>query len=294
MKRILIAGATGYLGRYLVKSFKEQGFWIRVLVRDRGTLAQNGPFLAPAVSSMVDDVHVGDVTKPTSLTGACNGVDYVCSAIGLTRQAGEQTFYDVDYAGNLQLLREAERHNVAKFMYIHVCKGEIMNNPIVFYKQAFTKQLHHSTIPTPIIIKPTGYFSDMSDILKMAQSGRVYLLGSGSYKLNPIHGEDLADYCADAMNANTVSELEVGGPTVFKHREIASLAFKVLHKQPKIVYIPHVVIKPVFPVLKIINPTWYALASFFYEGMGMDVTAPPYGKEELKDYFHSLLDINNS
>ena len=33
MKRVLIAGATGYLGRYAVQEFKKQGFWVRALAR---------------------------------------------------------------------------------------------------------------------------------------------------------------------------------------------------------------------------------------------------------------------
>lgn len=30
MKRILVAGATGYLGGFLVQELKKQGYWVRV------------------------------------------------------------------------------------------------------------------------------------------------------------------------------------------------------------------------------------------------------------------------
>jgi nucleoside-diphosphate-sugar epimerase len=33
MKKILIAGATGYLGKYLVKEAKKRNYWVRVLIR---------------------------------------------------------------------------------------------------------------------------------------------------------------------------------------------------------------------------------------------------------------------
>ena len=49
------------------------------------------------------------------------------------------------------------------------------------------------------VIRPTGYFSDMSENLKMAKSGRVYLIGDGYHKINPIHGADLAKVCVDAV-----------------------------------------------------------------------------------------------
>ena len=34
MKKVLVAGATGYLGRYLVMELKKQNYWIRALARD--------------------------------------------------------------------------------------------------------------------------------------------------------------------------------------------------------------------------------------------------------------------
>ena len=37
-KRVVIAGATGYLGKYAVKAFKERGYWVRVLTRSRERL----------------------------------------------------------------------------------------------------------------------------------------------------------------------------------------------------------------------------------------------------------------
>ena len=38
MKRVLIAGATGYLGRYLIKEAKKQGYWVRALARKANKL----------------------------------------------------------------------------------------------------------------------------------------------------------------------------------------------------------------------------------------------------------------
>lgn len=29
-KKVLVAGATGYLGQYLVKELKTRGYWVRV------------------------------------------------------------------------------------------------------------------------------------------------------------------------------------------------------------------------------------------------------------------------
>ena len=50
------------------------------------------------------------------------------------------------------------------------------------------------------IVRPNGFFSDMSEFFNMAKKGRVYLFGNGELRTNPIHGEDLAIVCVDAID----------------------------------------------------------------------------------------------
>ncbi len=42
-KRVLVAGATGYLGRFAVKAFKERGYSVRALTRSEERLAEPDP-----------------------------------------------------------------------------------------------------------------------------------------------------------------------------------------------------------------------------------------------------------
>ena len=46
-KCVLVAGATGYLGKFAVQVFKERGYRVKVLTRSRERLAEPGPFTAP-------------------------------------------------------------------------------------------------------------------------------------------------------------------------------------------------------------------------------------------------------
>ena len=36
--RVMVAGATGYLGKFVVQAFKERGYWVRALTRDEDRL----------------------------------------------------------------------------------------------------------------------------------------------------------------------------------------------------------------------------------------------------------------
>ena len=103
MKKVLVAGATGYLGQYLVKELKKRGFWVRVLIRKE---SQKFNF------ESVDDYFIGEVTKPESIHEVTKDIDWVFSTIGITRQKDGLTYMDVDYQGNSNLLKEALKEKV--------------------------------------------------------------------------------------------------------------------------------------------------------------------------------------
>jgi uncharacterized protein YbjT (DUF2867 family) len=87
LKSVLVAGATGYLGKFVVKTFKEQGYYVRVLTRNEGRLHEAGPFTAPSLTKNdYDDVFVGEITKPETLAGIMDGINLVVSSIGISRQ----------------------------------------------------------------------------------------------------------------------------------------------------------------------------------------------------------------
>lgn len=57
MQKVFVAGATGYLGQYLVCELKRQGDWVRALVRNTGQVN---------LVAAADDIVVGQVTEPTT------------------------------------------------------------------------------------------------------------------------------------------------------------------------------------------------------------------------------------
>lgn len=277
MKKVLVAGASGYLGRYIVKELKKQGYWVRALVRDAGKLAE--------LKEFVDDIYVAEVTKPDSLEDICHGIDVVISSLGITRQKDGMTYMDVDYQGNKTLLDLAQANRVKKFIYVSVLNGHLMRNlKLVAAKELFVDTLKQSSI-NYAVIRPTGFFSDMLEFLKMAKKGKVYLFGKGENRINPIHGADLAEVCVNAIE-NSETEINTGGPAVLTYNEIAKLAFAVLNKKEKISYVP-IWIKDVllffmrlFTSSKTYGPMEFLMAALTLDGVG---TA--YGKKELKEFY---------
>lgn len=285
MKTVLVAGATGNVGKHLVQVLKSKGNRVRVLVRNTEKLRQVKGKSGEHIYPLIDEVIKGDVAKPHTLQGCCDQIDYVISAVGLTGKAQGLTFREVDYQGNMNLLREAEKSGVQKMMYIHVFMNKKWKHPgsLLEAKENFVKELKASIVPH-IIIRPTGYFSDMAQILQMAKSGRVYLLRNGEAKMNPIHEQDVAQFSADALQAEN-KILDVGGPAVYSYQEIAQLAFAVQGRKERVTYIPVVVLTCISFLLKRTSKHTYGLFQFLVNVMTHDLVAPKNGSYTLEAFF---------
>jgi uncharacterized protein YbjT (DUF2867 family) len=287
-RTVLVAGATGYLGRYLTIALKEAGWRVRVLVRDASKLAEVGQALAPAVEAHVDEVWEGDVTQPATLRGSCNGAEVVISTVSLMSDRGPLTWHDVDYHGNRNLLNEVRRAGVRKMCYVSVFNADrMMDIPMVRAHEAFVTDLVASGLEY-LVVRPTGYSSDMGAILEMARRGRVYLPGSGRNAGNPIHGADLADFCVGTLDGESGS-FDVGGPETLTLEEIANLAFEVLQKPVRVIRIPLPLASFGVSLYGAVNRKRAGLFRFFLRSGSMSFGAPPLGTRRLEDHFREVL-----
>jgi len=287
MQKVLVAGATGYLGRFVVQEFSRRGYWVRALVRNPKKVEQIGPFLEPAVIDQINEVFTGQVTRPETLHRLCDDIDIVFSSIGITHQKGKLTFRDVDYQGNKNILNIALAKSVRKFIYVSVFNAHMFEYlEIVKAHEDFVRDLQDCGLDYAVI-RPTGYFSDMSEFLKMAKSGRVYLIGNGENRINPIHGADLAKVCVNAI-AGREHDIPVGGPVTYSLNEIAELAFVTFGKKPKITRIPPWLARLTIRVIRPFNRQMSDLADFFITAGQGEGIAPATGGHILKSYYEDL------
>lgn len=276
MKKVLVAGATGYLGQYVVKELKRRDFWVRVLIRNT---KQKQLF------TKVDDFFVGIITDPESIKGITEEIDWVCSTIGITRQKDGLSYMDVDYQGNANLLKEALNSKVEIFQYISAINGDKLRHLKIFEaKERFVDELKSSGINYSII-RPNGFFSDMRDFLDMAKRGKVYLFGTGNKKLNPIHGEDLAKICLDLIeDKNSVHS--AGGSSILTQNQIAEIALKAWEKPVKISHLPDWTRRFTIWLLRTFTSSkTYGPIEFFMTAMAMDNIADQYGSRSLENFF---------
>ena len=280
IKKILLAGATGYLGSYILSELEKRDFQIKAISRKMNKLSH--------ITSVKTQVIEAEVTKPKTLENICDDCNYVISTIGITKQKDGLTYMDVDYQANFNLLQEAKKSKVEKFIYVSVLNGEnLMDVAICNAKEKFVDELKKSGIDY-CIIRPNGFFSDIKEFYTMAQKGSVYLFGDGTLKANPIHGQDLAEVCVDALFSEQ-KEIEIGGPQILTQNEIALTAFNVLNKKPKIIHIPDWIRKISMKILRLfMSNNSFGPIEFFMTVMAIEMIAPQHGKHTLKEFFEGM------
>ena len=287
-KRVLVAGATGYVGKYVVKAFKQAGYRVRVLSRSRERLFEAGPFTAPALTDAdFDEVFIGEVTRPETLDGMLDDIDILFSSIGISRQRDGLTFEQVDYQCNKNLIDLCQDSSVQQFVYVSMQGAEnIMQLAITQAHERVVDELKASGLDYRVI-RPCGFFSDMGVLYDMAKKGRSFLVGKGENLMNPIHGADIARVCVESLSSPE-REIEAGGPDIMTQRQAAALAFEVVGKPVKISVIPMWLARGLARFIALLSKQFGDLAEFIVTAGEIDGVGPQVGTITLRSYFESL------
>lgn len=225
--KVLLAGAFGKLGTDVLKKLIDNGH--EVLAIDMITKEVDG-YEGKYTKKKVD------VTKVDELKGVCEDKEVVVSTVGLTRGGVNVTNYDIDYQGNLNILKEALQAGVKHFAYVSVFKADdprTKNIPMLDSKHMMEEELKKSGIGYTIY-RPTGYFYDIVKVFKpMIEKGKVTLLGNKPVKANVIDTSELADFMVKHM-LDDKKIFNIGGKETYTYEEIADMMFEANNKEPKI------------------------------------------------------------
>ncbi len=116
--KVLVTGASGFLGSHIAEGLAAAGHQARVLVRK----TSSREFLR----GFVNEEAIGDVTDAGSLRDAVSGVDAVVHAAGLVKARSEAEFVAVNRQGTANLLSaiEAAAPDLQRFVYISSLAAE--------------------------------------------------------------------------------------------------------------------------------------------------------------------------
>jgi uncharacterized protein YbjT (DUF2867 family) len=167
MQTVLVAGASGILGREVARLLHEEGHRVKTFSRD--------PVRAQALQGIANEIATGDATNLESLGGAFKGVDAVISCLGspVTFSVGgdRRSFRAVDTVGNRNLLRAAQEAGVGRFVYVSVhVRPDYAQTGYIRAHEEVVSELSKSRISFGVV-RPTGIFPIFDPFLAMARWG---------------------------------------------------------------------------------------------------------------------------
>ena len=280
MASVLVAGATGYLGRYVVAELHRRRHLVQAVVRDRDRARREGPWGSPSLDGLVDEWALGNVTDPRFTRDLAADVEHIVSTLGVTRQKADP--WQIDNLANLAILNSALKH-AGSFTYINTLGGDRCPTRLTRAKSAFAQTLSVAEINSQII-NPPAYFSDMTEVLAMARRGLVAVFRPEA-RINPIHGADLAAYVVDRMEEGRTGTWDVGGPDVLSWRELAHLAFDAVGKRSHVLTVPAWALPPALRLTGLFSPRLADTAQFMAWNMTRDCVAPTTGTHHLADFY---------
>lgn len=278
--RVLVAGASGLIGKEIVLALKQRGHWVRTLSRD--------PERAKALAGQADEVVVADATEPGALRGPSQDVEVVISALGAAvspSARGSRSFAEVDAAANLALLEEAKRAGVRRFVYVGVYTSERYASTAYVAAHTQVEMAIKGSGLEYGFVRPTGVFGAFVELLEMAKKGPLPAIGGGAALTNPVHEADVAAAVVDAAIGPGNVEVDIGGPDELSRRAIAELAFRALGRRPRILAMPAWLMGAVAAVYGLFNRRVGEFLRFIILASTHSCVAPKLGKHRLEAYF---------
>ncbi|MGH8004692.1 MAG: complex I NDUFA9 subunit family protein [Limisphaerales bacterium] len=251
-RAIFVAGATGFVGRHIVKKLVAHGHSVIALAHKR---------LDEVLKGAAVEKREGSILDLNSLRSAIKEVESIVNAVGIIKEVKDKTFDGIHRQGVENLIAAARENGIKRFIHISALgAGTGIDTAYFRTKEAGEKGLMNSgldwTIFRPAMIFGTGDgFS--TEILNLMKKGPfIPVIGKGDYKLQLVYIEDVAEYVAQALKKpETIGQIYcLGGPDIMAMNEVLDFLarWKGIRK-PKM-HIPFFIMRPVSAVMQALLP----------------------------------------
>jgi uncharacterized protein YbjT (DUF2867 family) len=233
---ILVTGATGFIGRHLIRRLKDRP--ARAMVREGSS---------PRFARTVEVVEA-DLTRPESLAPALTGVRTVIHAAAITGNVKEpyRGAYDaINREGTENLMAAAQRAGVERVVMLSgLGTKPAPEGSYMATRHGMEEAVRRSGIPY-VILQPSVLFGDGAPFIeRLADLARlsplVPVLGGGDLRFQPLWIEDLVRCLILSTKNHDLDNrtLALGGAEYVTLREIQQAISQTLGKRRLLVPLP--------------------------------------------------------
>jgi NADH dehydrogenase len=238
--KVLVTGATGFVGQEIVRQFRAAEHTIRILARN-----PRSPRVQEAVSRWGVEAYPGDVLEAASLEGALKGVDAVIHLVGIISEVGASTFESVHTGGTRNMVAAVQQAGGRRFVHMSAL-GTRPNAVSRYHKTKWAAEelvrqsgLEFTIFRPSLIYGPQDQFINLfAQIIRL--SPIVPLLGNPSARFQPVPVEAVAAAFARSLGEprSVGQTYDLCGPEALTLSEIVERIQTVLGKRRLKLQIP--------------------------------------------------------
>jgi uncharacterized protein YbjT (DUF2867 family) len=259
---LLLTGATGTVGRALLRQLTASGTPVRCLVRDPRRLG---------AERVRVQIALGDLSDPLSFRHALRGVETVVHLASVIRDQPTGSIEELAAVATWRLVRAAERAGVKRFVFFSVLgastrsRARLIRAKAIAERAVIESSLEHTIFAPSIVYAPGDPYMRLLE--RLALLPVMAIPGDGAASFQPIWSEDVAECVLAALpgarfDAEAIgSRYELAGPETLTQRQIVQIVLQSARRRRPIVGIPASLARRVLGLVELVmGPT--ALATW--------------------------------
>ncbi len=246
--KVAVTGATGFVGRHLVRHLVSEGHEVIALSHRR-----QQPSEIPAGVTYVR----ASIDEPAELAAAFKGTEAVLHLVGIIVETAGKTFEKTVARGTANAVRAAESAGVRRFVYLSAM-GTSAQAPSKYHQTKYRAEqtvassgMEYVILRASLIYGPgDGFVSLLSRMIN--RSPFIPVIGSGRYRMQPVYIDDLTAVMVKSLvSAEAAGGIfDVGGPEKLEYLEILDIIKRTLGKRRMNLHLPVMLMRSAAAVLE--------------------------------------------
>jgi uncharacterized protein YbjT (DUF2867 family) len=269
---ILVTGATGFIGRALMRHLLESGNEVRALIRP----SRRSPRLP---KGRPIDVAVVSLSDERAIRAALRGVNVIFHLAGTEWQGRNANLLAVDVRGTENLVRVAADTSVKRIITVsHLGASRASGYPVFKAKGIAEEHIRRSGVPhtifrSSIVFGPEDHVTTGLANLLAASPFFFPLPGSTRTVIQPLWIEDLVTILMWSLDdEGTINRTyEIGGSEYFTVRQVVETIMQVTHRQRTLFEMHPVLLRALVVTLESFLPN-YPVSSFWLDYIAVSRT----------------------
>ena len=250
---VLLTGATGFLGRRVVRELMARRHQVRCLIHSPG---KERIFDHRSV-----EIQYGSVLEPDALKQAFYDVQSVVHLVGIIRPRRGLTFDAMHRQGTANVAAAAKEAGARELVYVSAMGATAdPAYPYLHSKRQAELEVINSGLEYTIL-RPSVIFGE-GDEFMTALAGLVRLgpltpvIGGGRNRMQPVAADDVARCVAASVGNSTVKKktINLGGPHRLSYNNLVDEAALAMGKRRRRIHIPAPLALPAAAVMERILP----------------------------------------